>query len=51
MATMLCCESRSTLLDECLERFVHGKNVFVSLPTQKRVYAIPVTGSEFTVVI
>ena len=32
-------ESRSSLpQDECLERFVHGKNVMVNLPTLKKAY-------------
>ena len=29
--------------DECMERFVRGKNVFVYLQTQKRAYVIPVS--------
>lgn len=32
-------------------RFVHGKNVFVNLPTQKRAYVTPVSGSQSTIVI
>ena len=37
--------------DECLERLVHRKNVFDNLPTQKRAYVIPVSGSQSTIVI
>ena len=31
--------------------FVHEKNLFVNLSTQKRAYVSPVSGSESTIVI
>ena len=47
-------ESRSTLLRlgmNVLKRFVHGKNVFVNLPTKQRACVIPISGSGSTIVI
>ena len=43
MVLDVCILNNQLLIVNVLERFVHGKNVFVNLPTQKRAYGIPVS--------